>query len=141
MHKMYGTYDLYKKEDTLITTHGLLPARPCTSCTDRDAPWALAEQGGGAGGQVTSQAGVRALENDFGIRVIPIFFLVLILIIVVATAAADGSVRKRASLPTNVGRRGSSHRRSPQSGSARAGVGQTAGRSSGRKLWRLRTSG
>ena len=41
--------------------------------------------------QMTSQTRVRALENDFGIRVIPIFFLVFILIIV-ATAATEGGM-------------------------------------------------
>ena len=92
------------------------------------------------GARRASQARVRALENDFGIRVIPILFLVLILIIV-ATAAADGGVLKSARLATDVGRRGSSHGRSPQGGSARAGVGQRAGRSSGRELWRLGASG
>ena len=40
---------------------------------------------------MTSQTRVRALENDFGIRVIPIFFLVFILIIV-ATAATEGGM-------------------------------------------------
>ena len=96
-------------------------------------------QQGSGHAQMTSQGRVRTLENDFGIRVISILFLVLILIIF-ATGAAEVGVWKSARLATNIGRRGSSHGRSPRGGSAHAGVGQRAGRSSGRQIWRLRAS-